>query len=200
MWGKGAGGLEGLDLTDEQVEQAEAIHERFRPQMEELRVAVHAGSIDRDEARERADAIREAMHQSIEGILTEDQKVLLAERRAEAESRREAWQAESGEGRTTRQSAMAEALGLTAEQQGALETLRESFRSQGPPADDATREARREAHQAAIREILTDDQEAIWMIHRSIAALFAQQGLPRGADRRRSGPRGPSRGTEPGGS
>lgn len=88
--------------------------------------------------------------------------------------------------------AMVEALGLTAEQQEQLKTLREGQRKQmeamreAMPADSTRREAfmaLRDAHRTAMESILTDAQREIIAIHR---ALLAGAREPNGRGGRRA--------------
>ncbi len=170
----------GLDLSDEQIAELEQIRESFTPQRDEIRDGVRDGSITRDEAQTRMEEIREAMHEALKGILTDEQIAVLDEHRAEAEVRREGMKSRREEIRNrwedrhqAGQDAMVDALELTADQQAAIETLREGFRGQGRPSPEEA-EARREAHHQALLEILDDDQAEIWVLHGSLSQLFAR--------------------------
>ncbi len=173
-------GVGGLDLSDEQIAELEQIRESFVPQRDEIRDGVRDGSITRDEAHTRMEEIREAMHEALKGILTDEQIALLDEHRAEAEVRREGMRSQR-EGMRSRweerhqagQDAMVDALELTADQQAAIETLREGFRGRERPFPEEA-EARREAHHQALLAILDDDQEEIWVLHGSLSQLFAR--------------------------
>ncbi len=170
----------GLDHSDEQIAELKQIRESFTPQLDEIRAGVRSGSITRDEAQTRMEEIREAMHEALKGILTDEQIAVLDEHRAEAEVRREGMRSRREEMRSrweerhhAGQDAMVEALELTADQQAAIETLREGFRGQGRPSPEEA-EARREAHHQALLDILDDDQEEIWVLHGSLSQLFAR--------------------------
>jgi len=124
--------------------------------------------------------IREAMHEALRGILTDEQIAVLDEHRAEAEVRREGMKSRREEMRNwwedrhqAGQDAMVDALELTADQQAAIETLREWFIGQGRPSPEEA-EARREAHHQALLEILDDDQAEIWVLHGSLSQMFAR--------------------------
>ena len=56
------------------------------------------------------------------------------------------------------------------------------------PADVA--QARREAHQAALLEILDDEQEEIWILHGALRAHFARHAASRAGQSGDSGDRG----------
>lgn len=173
-------GRGGLDLSAEQIAELEQIRESFAPQRDEIRDGVRNGSITRDEAQTRMEEIREAMHEALKGIFTDEQIAVLDEHRAEAEVRREGMKSRREEMRNrwedrhqAGQDAMVDALELTPDQHAAIETLREGFRGQGRPSPEEA-EARREAHQQALFEILDDDQEEIWVLHGSLSQLFAR--------------------------
>jgi len=170
----------GLDLSDEQIAELEQIRESFAPQLDEIRDGVRNGSITRDVAQTRMEEIREAMHEALKGILTDEQITVLDEHMAEAEVRREGMKSRREEMRNrwedrhqAGQDAMVDALELTADQQAAIETLREGFRGQGRPSPEEA-EARREAHHQALLDILDDDQEEIWVLHGSLSQLIAR--------------------------
>ncbi len=194
--GSGQRGLhgEGLDLSDEQIAEAEQIRESFEPQLEEIRDGVRSGSITREEAMTRMEAIREAMHEALAGILTEEQLARLEELRAEAETRRDAMRSQWEEGREAGRAAMIAALDLTDEQVAAIEALKETSRGEGRPSPEEA-EARREEHRQALLDILSDDQEEIWSLHGALSQVFARhQARVREADgsgkRGRQGRRG----------
>lgn len=170
----------GLDLSDEQIAELEQIRESFAPQRDEIRDGVRSGSITRDEAQTRMEEIREATHEALKGILTDEQIAVLDEHRAEAEvrrqgmsSRREEMRSRWEERHQAGQDAMVDALELTADQTAAIEALRDGFRGQGRPSPEEA-EARREAHHQALLDILDDDQEEIWALHGSLSQLLAR--------------------------
>lgn len=185
--GAGRGGrrdgsrLDDLDLSEEQIAEIEQIRESFAPQIEEIRDAVRAGDITREEARARMDEIREAMHEALAGVLTEQQLGEIEERRAEGEARREEAREEREERRQEAQEAMVDALGLSADQLAAIESLRDGFRDQGPPSAEEA-ESRRAEHREALFEILDDDQEEIWTLHGVLSHTVAQHQRTRRRD------------------
>jgi hypothetical protein len=185
------------DLTEEQRAQLEAIRESYGPQMREIREAVRDGSLSRDEAHARMEDLREAMHEEVSAILTEEQLAALEAHRAEAEARREEagdrreqnrdeWQ----ERRQEAQEAMVEALGLSSDQVAALEALRESAREEGRPSSAEEAELRREAHREALWQILDDEQQEIWILYDSLRQLGGRQGPGQRARRGTRGARG----------
>jgi hypothetical protein len=96
----------------------------------------------------------------------------LEDRRGDREQRREQAQA-----------AMADALGLTAEQQTQIDALR------GSPKTEGSRAERREAHRSAFEAILTTEQLEIVTIHEAMRGygvlrrLSGEQGFGPGAGR-----------------
>jgi Spy/CpxP family protein refolding chaperone len=177
--GLGRGGIygDGLDLSDEQIAQMRQIRTSFAPQLDGIRDGVRSGSATRDEARARSDEIREAMHDALSGILTEEQLVVLEESRAEAEARREEMRSQWEGRRQAGQDEMVEALGLTVDQLAAIEALKERSGGEGRPSPEEA-EARREEHHRALLDILDDDQEEIWILHGSLLQLFARHQAP----------------------
>lgn len=170
----------GLDLSDEQIAEMRQIRESFQPQLDEIRDGVRSGSITRDEARTRSGEIREAMHDALIGILSQEQLAALEESRAEAEvhrgeamARREKARSHWEGRRQVGQDEMVEALGLNADQLAAIEALRERSGGEGRPSPEEA-EARREEHHRALLDILNDDQEEIWILHGSLSHLFAR--------------------------
>ncbi len=162
-----------LNLSDEQLAEMKQIRESFAPQLEEIRDGVRSGSITRDEARARIDQIREAMHEALVGILTEEQLAALEEHRAHAEARRGEAETRREERAQAARAAMVEALGLTDDQVAAMETLKDTFRREGRPSAEEA-ETRREEHRRAIVDILDDEQEEIWSLHGVLSQLFAR--------------------------
>ena len=86
---RGARWLGQLDLTEEQRARARAVFESRSEEFEALREQVLGGELTREQARERASVLREEVQAEIEMILTPEQRSRLAERRAEAEQKRE---------------------------------------------------------------------------------------------------------------
>jgi len=164
--------VEGLDLTDEQIAQMKQIRESFAPRLEAIRDAFRSGSLARDEARARSDEIREAMHDAVSEILTDEQLAVLEENKAEAGARREEMRIQWEGRRQADREQMVSVLGLTTDQLAAMDALRERSGDEGrPSAEDA--EACREEHHQALLDILDDEQEEIWILHGSLSQWFA---------------------------
>ncbi len=186
------------DLSEEQRAQLEGIRESYGPQMREIREAVRDGSLSHEEARTRMEELRDAMHDEVAAILTEEQLAALEAHRAEFEARREEAkdrrEQNRGEWQERRQAgheAMVEALGLSSDQVAALEALHESARGEGRPSSAEEAEQRRQAHQEALWQILDDEQQEIWILHDSLRQMFSRQrSAERRAPRGARGPRG----------
>ncbi|MBT8461408.1 MAG: hypothetical protein KJO44_02720 [Gemmatimonadetes bacterium] len=161
-----------LDLSDEQLAQLTEIRESHASEMEAIREAVREGGLTREEAGERLRAIREAIHEAMRGILTDDQLALLEEHQAEAETRRDERSTRAAERREAERAAMIAALDLTDDQVAALDALRDA-RAEGERPSAEEREAKRAEHHQALLSILDDDQEEIWILHDSLSTLFA---------------------------
>lgn len=190
-FGRGEGGFhgEGLDLTDEQQTEIEAIRESFQPRLEELREALREGSVSREEAREQMEAIRAEMEAAIAEVLTDDQLAVLEEWKAEREQSRDEAPVDRETRREAARVAMVEALSLTSDQLAALDALHEAAREQGRPEDSDEAQARREEHRAALLEILDDEQEEIWILHGALRAHLARHAASGTAERGDSGDR-----------
>jgi hypothetical protein len=174
------GSLDALDLSDEQLEQLKEIRESYAPELAAIRDGVRDGSVSREEAGERMEAIREAMHQAMQGILTADQIALLEEHRAEVEARRSEVESRRGEvrrqweeRREDERAAMISALDLTEEQVAALDALNERPERESRPSPKEMQELR-DAHQQALLDVLDDDQAEIWILHHSLVRSFAR--------------------------
>ncbi len=179
--GRAPGMPRGLELTDEQREAIRAVLELHRPGFEAVRTALEAGDLTREQARERVDALRETMRSEVDAILTPEQLAQRAERREQAEERRE----ERGTRRELRanqeRAAMAEVLGLDAEQQAALAELR------GP------------GNREALKQLLDERQLRVVVLHAALVrhGVLAPRGVGRrsGGETGGAGPGGPGRGT-----
>ena len=174
------GAMDVLDLSDEQLEQVKEIRESHAPELTAIRDGIRDGSLSREEAGERLKAIREAMHEAMQGILTADQIALLEEhrseaeaRRSESEARREEMRSQWEERRQAERAAMISALELTEEQVAALDAVDERPGREGRPSPEEIRELR-DAHQLALLDVLDDDQEEIWILHNSLVRSFAR--------------------------
>jgi hypothetical protein len=179
-----------LDLSEEQLVELKTIRERYAPELEEIRDAVRDGSLTRDEAKIRLEAIREATHEAMLGILTADQVALLEEHMAKGEAmregaraRREGMKDQWEERRQAERAAMVEALGLTAEQVEAIDALKErAGRGERPSQEEM--ESRRAEHHQALLEILDADQEEIWILHGSLSESLARHRRAAGGSNR----------------
>ena len=171
------GGFGPLDqiLTDEQKEQAQAIRESVRAEMESLKAAVDAGELTADEARERLQEIRESVREQIEALLTDDQKAQIEALREERAAEREARRQEADNVRN-------EVLGLTDDQIEAFDAINEVHRTAAEEIRDQVRNAdlaREDAHEAMLTlrdqrteqlaEIVDDTQLEIVRIHDAMA-------------------------------
>ena len=74
-----------LQLTDDQVAQWKEVQENMRAQLQELR---DDESMERSQKREKIKEMRDAVNESIKGILTEEQYTRLEELRATRQERR----------------------------------------------------------------------------------------------------------------
>ncbi len=167
-------GFDGLDLSSEQRAEIERIRAESRSGIEALREEMRsADPADRQAAREALRARREEVRGHIDGVLTDEQRRTLEERRAQRQASRE------GRGRHGRsrpgdgpRAANLDALGLSSEQRAEIERIRdgaaseiETLREEMRSADPADREAAREALRAGreevrgqIGDVLTDEQ------------------------------------------
>ena len=174
------GSMDVLDLSEEQLAQLKEIRDSYAPELTAIRDAVRDGSLSREESVERLEAIRESMHEAMQGILTADQIALLEEhrseaeaRRAEAESRREAMRSQWEERRQVERAAMISALGLTVEQVAALDALNERPERESRPSPEEM-QSLRDAHHQALLDVLDNGQEEIWILHDSLVRSFAR--------------------------
>ena len=175
-----------LDLTQEQTDAIQDVLEKYRPQMEAIRDQVRDGSLTREEARTRAEAIRDSIRTEIEALLTPEQLDALEARRQEFDDRR----ADRQDAREQAHAAMVEALGLTAEQQAEIDALRAGPKTEGTRADT------REAHRAALEAILSEEQLEVVQVHEALRALGILRRLSGGQG---FGPNGGFRSPPPGG-
>jgi len=167
--GSGEGPFAALELTDEQTEALQALREAQQADREAQR---ETGERPTQEERE---AIRETRQAAVAEILTDEQIAQLEELRANRPERSEGQgdrgrksgrRGQRGDRPERGEGAFAE-LELTAEQTEAIQALRETQRADreaqretGERPTQEEMEAIREAHRAAIAEILTDEQLA----------------------------------------
>lgn len=160
---------EDLDLTEEQRSQMKAIREQFGPELRRLREAVSSGELDREEAREQMDAIRDAIRTEVQAILTDEQKARIQTRNGDRVARGDV----RDEARAAERDAMHDALGMSAEQISALEASPEGRRT-------------------AFESILTQTQKEIIVLHGALTSRLRVRRSGEDGDRPfRPGRRGP---------
>lgn len=180
---QGIGGFGGLfDLTEGQREEMNALREEFVSNLRKIAESVKSGTLDRADARAQMKALADDLREAIDELLTDEQKALIEEKKAEFEARREARAKAEKE-------VMVSVLGLDDRQVAALEELRDSidedrleFRElieNGATIDEvrALAEAARTAHNAALAGILDQTQYEIFIIH---GALTVRMKMKRG--------------------
>ena len=183
-------------LTTEQQEQMKALREANREAMKALMEARQDGSLSPEDFREQAKALREKGHEQMQALLTDEQKATFEEKRDERKAR-------FGEHREAASEARNEALGLSADQEAALTSMREAHQAERKAfvekirAGDLDREAAkaefealREMNKVALAEILTPEQVEIAEIH---DALTGGVSLHRAGRRGARGFGGPGR-------
>jgi len=157
-----------LDLTAEQQAAIDSLRAAHRAEMRSLRASIDGRPSP--EARDAFRSLRTEMRTEIEAVLTDEQRALI-------QARREARQDKRADRRDAMQSARAEALGLTDEQQAAFDALRADRRAQR----EAGKRPDRQVFRDRAAEILTDEQEAITALHHALAGTMrsrAMQGRP----------------------
>jgi hypothetical protein len=167
-----------LDLTEQQQERVRAILESHRAEIEALREEFGGSDLSLDEMRDRSRAVRAAIRDEIEALLTQEQQDRLLERNAELGERRASameWREQARQRGAAEHAAMVDALGLTDAQIEQMDALREN----------------RGAHREAVGEILTDEQQEVVTLHRALIAHRFRAAGPesrgRGAGRRGGG-------------
>ncbi len=109
-----------LQLSEQQLEQIDAIEEKYRDKMRALREQ-YAG--DPEEERDAWRGLREARREEIHGVLTEEQRATLQAKRTAREAEREARQSERRELREEVQAYLqANVLPVLKEQRARLES------------------------------------------------------------------------------
>ncbi len=183
-----------LDLTEDQRAAAQQIRDTYGSQLRALHEQRGDESVAPEELRTQARELQEQMKEAFGAILTDEQKSEFeqhkAERQARAGEERETMKAR----RESMKEAMVEGLSLTDEQLARLEALREAHGDMGPRrhASGPGVAEKREEHQAALSEILSEEQMEIMAVHRILSSArahmgsFAEDARPRG---RRAGPR-----------
>ncbi|WP_457653368.1 Spy/CpxP family protein refolding chaperone [Rhodocaloribacter sp.] len=175
-------------LTEEQKTALAEIRARRQEAVQALIERKRDGTLAPEAFREQMRSLFEDMKAEVGALLTEEQKAALEARRAEG---REAFRARAGE----RLEAMAEALGLTPEQEATLRELRETHRAamkafmEEVKAGERDREEiraalaeMRAAQRAEMAEALTDRQEEIVRLHRILTVKVRAHRRGAGAD------------------
>ena len=174
-------------LTPEQQEAMKALRETQREEMKALVEARESGSLTDEAFREQAKALREANREAMQNLLTDEQKATL-------EQKREEMKAQFEERKDAANAARVEVLGLTADQEVALAEMREAHRAEtravfeqarsGNADREAIRaeiQALREAHKAALADVLTPEQIEITDIRNALmGGIAARRGGPKG--------------------
>ena len=185
--GEGRSGFLKDFLTPEQQEAMKALRETQREEMKALVEARQDGSLTDEAFREQAKALREANREAVQDLLTDEQKATLEQKREEMKAKFE-------ERKDAAEAARVEALGLTADQEVALAEMREAHRAEARAvieqarSGDADREAvrteiqaLREAHKAALADVLTPEQIETTDIHNALmGGIAARRGGPKG--------------------
>lgn len=195
--GGGLGLIEDL-LTDDQKAALEDLRSQHRSEIEALIQAKRDGSISDEDFKDQMSAIRDAVKSEIDALLTDEQKAALEERQEEHKAEREALREER---LAAIRAAMADALGLTADQVTTFEELwasqqaaREDIRAQIEDGSLTKEEAAdalaalHETEQQAIEAILDETQYEIYLIHEALALRMRHRGFKGG---RGGGPGGP---------
>lgn len=184
-------------LTDEQQATLREQMTARREAVKELAQARRDGTLSDEAFRAEMQTLREEMKASFEALLTADQKAALEQRRAEHEAKREEY-------KEAAEVARVEALGLSVEQEAALDALHETHRQamreqfEAARSGDGDREAFREAfraqmqelraaHKAELAAVLTPVQLEVFEIHNALRAHVGKG--RRGGPRKARGPR-----------
>ena len=150
---------EGLDLSEEQQEKINAMQEEQRAEMGKLFEQLRGGGADRQAMGEKMTALREKYQKQADAILNDEQKKKMAEMRAQ--------QPQGGRGQGGRGNQFS-ALGVNETQQKKLDAarqelstkMRELFTDRDVPREE--REPKisklREAYEAQLKEVLTEEQ------------------------------------------
>ena len=180
-------GFAGLELTEEQRTQIRAVVESHQAELDALREEFRGSDLSREEMRNQAESVHEAIRAEIEPLLTQEQRDQLQEREAGMEERRLAageHREAALERREAQHAAMVDALGLTDEQIEVLDALREGRPGESARVGDESRSEIRDAHRAVLAEVLTEEQQEIVTLHRALAAHQFQAAAREGRGRR----------------
>ena len=184
-------------LTDEQSAAIDALRETLRTEVDALREARRAGTLEQEAFREQLQALLDALKADIDALLTDEQRDAIeacrAERQAEREAEREARRAAD-------RAAMSDALGLTADEETAIfalldnhkaevQDLLQQFQDQLIACTDfqAAITDLKAAHDESLQALLDDTQWEIVLIHRALSSRMRGHGRGHGG---RFGPGG----------
>jgi len=182
-----------LDLTEEQVAALTDAYGVFRAGIDDLKAQVDAGDLTRDEAKALAADLREAFEAELQVILTPEQYDLLQEMRQNKDGGRRghrdrsdrwnAWMEEIGADEAQLEAINA-AAGIFHDGMKALhEQVKDGTLTRGEVKDEA--KALRDAFDAALQEILTEEQYAMLLELRPDCG-----GRDHGSDNGHGGPQG----------
>jgi len=155
---------EGLDLSEEQQEKINAMQEEQRAEMGKLFEQLRGGGADRQAMGEKMTALREKYQKQADAILNDEQKKKMAEMRAQQP---QGGRGQGGRGQGGRGNQFS-ALGVNETQQKKLDAarqelstkMRELFTDRDVPREE--REPKisklREAYEAQLKEVLTEEQ------------------------------------------
>lgn len=170
-------------LTTEQQETMKSLRETNRAEMKALAEARENGTLTDEDFRTQAKALREANREAMKNLLTEEQKATMEQKREEMKTRRE-------ERKQTADDTRIEVLDLTANQEVALTEMREAHRDELKALFEQVRDgngdresvrtdvqALREAHKAALADVLTPEQLETTNIHNALmGGISARRG------------------------
>ena len=166
-----------LGLTEDQKVEISTLREQFRLNLDALREEHLSGSLSDEAFREALQALGEGLKNEWQDLLTDDQKAILEQMKADREAALEERKEELEADRAAAREVMIAVLGLSADQVVALEELHdkvEELRGAFQELIDsgATREKVKEWAQAATSEvtdelisILDQTQLEIFVIH-----------------------------------
>lgn len=165
------GMVDALGLSQEQIEAFRAILLEYGPQVMDLMRRARDGELSEEQFRQRAQELADEIERRMTRLLTREQLRKLEQLRERLR--------ESAE---TARAARIRALGLTGSQLEALEALRERFarRTCETLVAGQSPEELRAAHQAALREILTDRQLEVLAVHAALRLHFLAYRLENG--------------------
>lgn len=173
-----------LQLSDDQIAAIKLIRDTFGTQLRGVAEGVKDGSLDRTDAREQMQVIKEELRTEMDSVLTDDQKAAL-------ETVKEERMAAHEQNVAAAKEVMIAVLGLDEGQIEDLEALRSSldderldFREliEGGATREDIRELAADAHAAnlaALSGILDQTQYEIFVIHGAVASRMKRHKGPR---------------------